>query len=102
MRIHSILTALGLGVSLLLSACGSPTPSPDPATAASEQAVMSDHPPYRVVLLDSCEYIRLDVAHGYATLTHKGNCRNPIHCRQSGLRSAPSAGRAAAGASVRE
>ena len=38
-------------------------------------------PPYRVVTIEGCEYLRLESTHGYAVLTHKGNCRNPIHCR---------------------
>lgn len=38
-------------------------------------------PPYRVVTIEGCEYLRMEVTHGYAVLTHKGNCRNPIHCR---------------------
>jgi hypothetical protein len=39
-------------------------------------------PAYRVVTIEGCEYLRMEVTHGYAVLTHKGNCRNPIHCRQ--------------------
>jgi hypothetical protein len=33
---------------------------------------------FYVVDIDSCEYIRSDVYGGY-NLTHKGNCKNPIH-----------------------
>ncbi len=33
---------------------------------------------FDVVEIDSCEYIRSDVYAGY-NLTHKGNCKNPIH-----------------------
>ena len=33
---------------------------------------------YRVVVIDKCEYI--EVANGSSySLTHKGNCNNPIH-----------------------
>ncbi|WP_044129269.1 hypothetical protein [Rudanella lutea] len=41
----------------------------------------SNPPAYRVVTIEGCEYLRMEVTHGYAVLTHKGNCRNPIHCR---------------------
>lgn len=36
---------------------------------------------YQVVVIDSCEYIELDLLTSYHvyTLTHKGNCNNPIH-----------------------
>ncbi len=38
---------------------------------------------YAVVKIDSCEYIevssRLGMSSGYYSLTHKGNCRNPVH-----------------------
>ena len=37
-------------------------------------------PRFEVVEIDGCEYLRFDVTHGYATLCHKGNCKNPIHC----------------------
>ncbi len=32
---------------------------------------------YKVVIIDRCEYI--EVADGYYSLTHKGDCNNPIH-----------------------
>ena len=32
---------------------------------------------YRVVIIDKCEYI--EVADGYYSLTHKGDCNNLIH-----------------------
>lgn len=36
-------------------------------------------PEYTIVVIDECEYLRLEHTHGYASLTHKGNCKNPIH-----------------------
>lgn len=42
---------------------------------------MRETPPdYNIVIIDGCEYLRLEHTHGYASLTHKGNCKNPIHC----------------------
>lgn len=40
--------------------------------------------PYKVVTIDNCEYV--EVKAGIAdqsvySLTHKGDCKNPIHCR---------------------
>lgn len=38
---------------------------------------------YSVKVIDGCEYIEvsfaLGVQSGYYSLTHKGNCKNPIH-----------------------
>ena len=40
---------------------------------------------YSVVRIDGCQYLAIQ-QHTYSymnwTLTHKGNCDNPIHCRQ--------------------
>lgn len=34
--------------------------------------------------MDGCEYIvykdRIDANESYGFMTHKGNCKNPIHC----------------------
>ncbi len=32
-----------------------------------------------VVTIEGCEYFSLTQYYGYVTLTHKGNCSNPIH-----------------------
>lgn len=32
-----------------------------------------------VVEIDGCEYIEFQTSLGYHGLTHKGNCKNPIH-----------------------
>jgi hypothetical protein len=38
---------------------------------------------YSVKIIDSCEYIEvsgmLGSSSGYYSITHKGNCKNPIH-----------------------
>ncbi len=43
------------------------------------QKIKESVPEYTVVVIDGCEYLRLEHTHGYASLTHKGNCKNPIH-----------------------
>ncbi|WP_345270857.1 hypothetical protein [Nibrella viscosa] len=57
-------------------------------------------PTYRVITLEGCEYLRFEATHGYALLTHKGNCRNPIHCYRDTTTSI-SAGRPAVGSGPR-
>lgn len=36
---------------------------------------------YKIINIEGCEYIykRYDVFSGIPVLTHKGNCKNPIH-----------------------
>jgi hypothetical protein len=38
---------------------------------------------YNILIIDSCEYIEvshsLGTQYAYYSLTHKGNCSNPIH-----------------------
>ena len=37
---------------------------------------------YSIVIIDGCEYIKVDEGVGHCrffSLTHKGNCKNPIH-----------------------
>lgn len=46
------------------------------------ETVRQQPPTYRVITIEGCEYLRFEVTHGYAVLTHKGNCRNPIHCNR--------------------
>jgi len=41
---------------------------------------------YTFVEIDGCEYIAWTVSYEYLNITHKGNCKNPIHdCKSSGL-----------------
>ena len=47
-------------------------------TAAVEEK-LSTPPPYRIVVVEGCQYLRFEATHGYAMLSHKGNCPNPIH-----------------------
>jgi len=35
-----------------------------------------------VVVIDSCEYIALQVGENFGLLTHKGNCNNPFHYKK--------------------
>lgn len=32
-----------------------------------------------VIQIDGCEYFRYETSYGYGNITHKGNCKNPIH-----------------------
>lgn len=38
---------------------------------------------YNIIIIDSCEYVEVSVNPGWNSatysLTHKGNCKNPIH-----------------------
>lgn len=34
---------------------------------------------YEVIVIEGCEYLRMRTSNGYYVLTHKGNCKNPIH-----------------------
>ncbi len=36
-------------------------------------------PEYTIVVIEGCEYFRFLSTHGYVHITHKGNCKNPIH-----------------------
>lgn len=37
---------------------------------------------YKVVTVDKCEYIQYASSFGFVEVTHKGDCKNPIHdCR---------------------
>lgn len=41
---------------------------------------------YKIVVISGCEYIEVDAGFGYGavySLTHKGNCINPIHPRNT-------------------
>lgn len=67
--------SLGLAVSLG-TGCEEP---PSSRGRRIEEARRTVPPDYRVVTIEGCEYLRVEVTHGYATLTHKGNCRNRIH-----------------------
>jgi len=36
---------------------------------------------YEVIKIENCQYIRFQVGDGKYTITHKGDCQNPIHYR---------------------
>lgn len=42
------------------------------------------NPQYRVVEIDGCEYILMTESsgayQGFGYMSHKGDCKNPIHC----------------------
>ena len=42
-------------------------------------------PAYTIVEIEGCEYFRFHSTHGYLHITHKGNCKNPIHNYNSSL-----------------
>lgn len=39
-------------------------------------------PPFTVIEIEGCEYLRFKSAQEYIIITHKGNCKNTIHCYQ--------------------
>lgn len=39
--------------------------------------------PYDTYVVEGCEYFRFSTHMAYSVLTHKGNCKNPIHCYRS-------------------
>lgn len=61
---------------LILTSCTVPS---DKDFAARIQSGVQEH---SVILIDYCEYIVLTNRPYSAdmTITHKGNCTNPIHC----------------------
>jgi hypothetical protein len=68
--------ALLLGLSLGSTACDE-SPVRQAAQTHAERRRLA--PAYRVIWIEGCEYLRLETSNGYPILTHKGNCRNPIH-----------------------
>ena len=66
-------------IAMLLVSCTSPAPSGGEYTVNNNTQPTYD---YRVVMIDGCQYIEVDVGVGSNsryTLTHKGNCNNIIH-----------------------
>ena len=66
-------TMLLIGIVLMLTSCGKTY------TEDYSNKLETD---YRVVVIDSCEYIIMVKYAGYSNdvfFTHKGNCKNPIH-----------------------
>ena len=48
-------------------------------TSQSKIVVQSGNDPLEIVIIEGCEYFKNPNSYGYFTLTHKGNCKNPIH-----------------------
>jgi hypothetical protein len=36
-------------------------------------------PDYKVISIEGCEYFRFYSSNYFVHITHKGNCKNPIH-----------------------
>lgn len=80
MKINSEITgmsiyALVLLFALVFTACGT---VPEGNTHDTGKG-------YNVKVIDGCQYIEVvygpGLNNGYYSLAHKGDCRNPIHCR---------------------
>lgn len=39
--------------------------------------------PYKIIVLEGCEYIVMPTTHQYTIITHKGNCTNRSHIYKS-------------------
>jgi hypothetical protein len=37
-------------------------------------------PEHTIIEIEGCEYFRYHSTHAYVHITHKGNCKNPVHC----------------------
>ena len=61
---------------LAFASCSEPN---DNGMAMEKQDTLP--PPHTVIVIEGCEYFRFYSTHGYVLITHKGNCKNPIHCR---------------------
>ena len=72
----ALITILSLAMMSGLISCNTPETSV-PQTKTTYK-VGEHFTPVEIVVIDSCEYLYGEW--GYATvLTHKGNCKNPIH-----------------------
>jgi hypothetical protein len=76
---------LFLTLILLLTVYGCSEPKPEPTWPKSEGPTLKNgYIEYEVVTIDSCEYILghdKGFYNGGFFLTHKGNCKNPIHLK---------------------
>lgn len=65
-----------MSASLLLLGCN--RVPPPVMTPLPDEGVGNVYRAYRTVEIEGCEYL---LVHGYReeSLTHKGNCKNPIH-----------------------
>ncbi len=58
---------------ILLAALAACKPAPSAVTGDNN---------INIVVIDGCEYLKVTGMSGNPTLTHKGNCINPIHGRR--------------------
>lgn len=66
---------LGLGIAMVLLIIAACSREDIPAN-------LEDNPRFRTITIEGCEYIEFDAGVGHSrvySLTHKGNCKNPIH-----------------------
>lgn len=77
MKRKTLIVLLILILIYILFGCGNDSSKPPTQTITYG----TDNIEYRVVTIDSCEYIFGWRGGGYGGpfLTHKGNCKNPIH-----------------------
>ncbi len=67
---------------ICLIGCGAPLAENAPKYGAQSQRDLVKGMTYTVIVIDGCEYILGKYENGYGggyTLTHKGDCKNPIH-----------------------
>lgn len=57
--------------------------------APKEEIPIATIPNYTIVNIEGCEYFLYPVTHGYSSMTHKGNCSNPIHSVSSAKNVSP-------------
>lgn len=43
------------------------------------EIVIDGNSSVEVITIEGCEYFKVYSSYGYFSLTHKGNCKNPIH-----------------------
>lgn len=72
----TVVIALIVGVMLLITVV-SPKPSNESISGQASQISLGE----KEVVIDGCEYFKVPSYGQYYTLTHKGNCKNPIHQR---------------------
>ncbi len=76
--LNKIFIAIGLVLLISVTGCGK-----QKAEIEKEEVPVEDKnkfiPKYRIVEIEGCEYFSFISSHGFKHITHKGNCKNPIH-----------------------
>ena len=83
MKNSTLFVGLALCVAIFLYTL----PSKEPAPLQPRELSKTDYEKHvdyvkselGVIVIDSCEYIEYKVTSNGGVLTHKGNCKNPIH-----------------------